>query len=69
VTLEARDPTIATLVHDGRSYQAEDMHFGMRYADDVFVEEDGTVVVDLTRIGALEPDVGEHWEHGWTEPE
>ena len=69
VTLEARDPTIATLVHDVRSYAAEDIHFGMRYADDVFVDEDGTVVVDLTRIGALEPDVGEHWEHGWTEPE
>jgi inward rectifier potassium channel len=69
VTLEARDPTIATLVHDVRSYAAEDIHFGMRYADDVFVEEDGTAVADLTRIGAIEPDVGEHWEHGWTEPE
>ena len=69
VTLEARDPTIATLVHDVRSYAAEDIHFGMRYADDVFVDEDGTTVVDLTRIGGLEPDVGEHWEHGWTEPE
>src|SRR5215469_1205219 len=57
VTLEARDPTIVTLVHDGRSYAAEDIHFGMRYADDVFVEEDGTVVADLTRIGTLEPDV------------
>ena len=69
VTLEARDPTIATLVHDVRSYAAEDIHFGMRYADDVFVDEDGAVVADLTRIGALEPDVGERWEHGWTEPE
>jgi hypothetical protein len=52
------------LVHDVRSYAAEDIHFGMRYADDVFVEEDGTAVADLTRIGALEPDVGEQWEHG-----
>jgi inward rectifier potassium channel len=69
VTLEARDPTIATLVHDFRSYAAEDMHFGMRYADVVSVEEDGTPVADLTRIGALEPDVGEHMEHGWTERE
>jgi hypothetical protein len=45
------------------------MHFGMRYADVVSVEEDGTPVADLTRIGALEPDVGEHLEHGWTERE
>ena len=69
VTLEARDPTIATLVYDVRSYAAEDIHFGMRYADDVFIEEDGIAVADLARIGELEPDVGEHWEHGWTERE
>jgi inward rectifier potassium channel len=69
VTIEARDPTIATLVHDFRNYAPEDIRFGMRYADAVSVEEDGTAVADLTRIGALEPDVGEHWEHGWTDRE
>jgi hypothetical protein len=39
----------------------------MRYADAVSTAEDGTPVADLTRIGALEPDVGDRQELGWTE--
>ena len=31
--------------------------------------EDGTPVADLTRIGALEPDLGDGQELGWTERE
>src|SRR5271167_1114106 len=69
LTLEARDPTPATLVHAIRPYAAEDIRFGMRYTDVVTVEEDGTPVLDLTRIGALEPDVGDRQEPGWTERE
>lgn len=69
VMLEARDPTLMTLVHDFRAYAPEDIRFGMRYADAVSVAEDGTPVADFTRIGELEPDVGEHWEPGWTEQE
>jgi inward rectifier potassium channel len=69
VAVEARDPTLATLVHEVRNYAPEDIRFGMRYADAIVAEEDGTLVADLTRIGALEPDVGEHWEAGWTERE
>jgi inward rectifier potassium channel len=69
VTLEARDPTLATLVHGSRNYSAGDIRFGMRYADAVSLEADGTPVADFTRIGELEPDVGEHWESGWTERE
>jgi inward rectifier potassium channel len=69
VMLEARDPTLLTLVHDFRTYGPEDIRFGMRYADAVSVGEDGTPVADFTRIGELEPDVGEHWEPGWTERE
>ncbi|HKM70937.1 MAG TPA: ion channel [Stellaceae bacterium] len=69
LTLEARDPTLATLVHEIRTYAAEDIRFGMRYTDVVTVEEDGTPVLDLTRIGALEPDVGDRQEPGWTERE
>ena len=70
VTLEARDPTLAALVHDIRSYAPHDIRFGMRYADAVFTGEDGTPVADLTRIGALEPDdAGDHLEPGWTERE
>jgi len=66
VTLEARDPTLATVVHDIRNYAAEDIRFGMRYTN-AMTTEDGTPVLDLTRLGELEPDVGERKEYGWTE--
>jgi hypothetical protein len=69
VTLEARDPTLATLVHDIRSYTPKDIRFGVRYAEVVTMAEDGTPVADLARIGELEPDVGERTESGWTERE
>jgi hypothetical protein len=69
VTLEARDPTLATLVHDIRNYAPEDIRFGMRYADAVMIAEDGTPIADLTKIGSLEPDTGEYLEPGWTELE
>lgn len=69
LTIEARDPTLAASVHDIRNYALEEIRFGMRYADAVTVAEDGTLVADLTRIGALEPDVGDHLEPGWTERE
>jgi inward rectifier potassium channel len=69
VTLEARDPTLATSVHEIRNYAAEDIRFGMRYLDAITAEADGTPVADLTKIGEMEPDVGEHPEQGWTERE
>jgi hypothetical protein len=67
--LQARDPTLATMVHDIRTYAAEDIRFGMRYTDAVTTAEDGTPVLDLTKLGALEPDVGDRQEQGWTERE
>jgi inward rectifier potassium channel len=69
VTLEARDPTLATTVHDVRNCAAEDIRFGMRYIDAVTTAEDGTPVLDLTQIGALEPDLGDRQDQGWTERE
>jgi inward rectifier potassium channel len=69
VTLEARDPTLATLVHDIRSYTPEDIRFGMRYAEVVTTAEDGTPIADLGRIGELEPDIGDRPESGWSERE
>jgi inward rectifier potassium channel len=69
VLLEARDPTLATTVHDIRDYAAADIRFGMRYADAVTTARDGTPVLDLTRIGALEPDLGDRPEQGWTDRE
>jgi len=41
----------------------------MRYSDAVTTAEDGTPLLDLTRIVALEPDVGDRQEQGWTESE
>jgi inward rectifier potassium channel len=69
VIVEARDPALATVVHDLRNYTPEDIRFGMRYVDAMTTAEDGTLVADLTRIGALEPDVGEAREQGWTDRE
>ena len=39
----------------------------MRYVDAITTEEDGMAVADLTKIGEMEPDVGEHPEQGWKE--
>jgi inward rectifier potassium channel len=69
LTLEARDPTLATLVHEIRNYASEEICFGMRYVEAVTAEEDGTPVADLTKIGEIEPDLGEHPEPGWMDRE
>lgn len=69
VTIEARDPTLAAEVHDIRNYALQDVRFGMRYVDAVSTAEDGTPCADLTKIGALEPDLGDHLDPGWTERE
>jgi inward rectifier potassium channel len=69
VTLEARDPTLATVVQDVRYYAPQDIRFGMRYADTVTARSGRTMVADLSRIGAVEPDVGDRQEPGWTERE
>ena len=69
VTIEARDPMLSTTVHDLRNYSAAEIRFGMRYSDALTTAKDGTPVLDLTRIGALEPDVGDRQEQGWTERE
>ena len=45
------------------------IRFGMRYVDAITTEEDGTLVADLSKIGEMEPDVGEHLEQGWRERE
>ncbi len=70
VSLTAYDPHLATTVQDVRDYDPADILFGMRYSDVVFAAEDGTPVADLTRISAVEPDLGAAPpESGWTETE
>jgi hypothetical protein len=41
---------LAATVHDIRNHAAEDIRFGMRYTDALTTAEDGTPVLDLTRI-------------------
>jgi inward rectifier potassium channel len=50
VTLEARDPTLATTVEAIGDYAPEDIRFGTRYADAVTAAEDGTPVMDLAQL-------------------
>jgi inward rectifier potassium channel len=69
VTIKARDPTLATEVHDARYYAPQDIRFGMRYADIVSTAADGALVADLKRIGELEPGGVDRQEVGWTEQE
>jgi inward rectifier potassium channel len=69
VTIEARDPTLATTVHDIHVYLPEDIRFGMRYVDTVSMTDDGTPIADLTMIGGLEPDLDDRSEPGWTDHE
>lgn len=69
VTLEARDPTLATSVHDIRTYAPEDIRFGVRYRDPVVIGDDGLPVLNLTTIGALDPEGDDRGEIGWTERE
>jgi hypothetical protein len=57
------------LVHEIRIYTPEDFRFGVRYRDPIAIGPDGLPVLDLRTIGALEPDVGERPETGWTERE
>jgi inward rectifier potassium channel len=66
VILEAHDPTLATSVHEIRTYAPEDIRFGVRYRDPITIGRDGMPVLDLRTIGVLEPDVGEAPESGWT---
>ncbi|MGH7031815.1 MAG: ion channel, partial [Stellaceae bacterium] len=69
VTVEAYDSTLATTVRDLHNYSAKEIRFGMRYSDALTTARDGTPVLDLTIIGALEPDIGDRQEQGWTERE
>ena len=56
ITIAARDPTLATEIHDLRTYGPSEILFGTRYADAVSLDERGNSTADLTRIGDVEPD-------------
>ena len=56
LAVTARDPTLAAEVHDIHDYGAEDVAFGMRYAEAVTVDALGRPVADLRLVGTLEPE-------------
>jgi inward rectifier potassium channel len=57
LTLQARDPVLATDVHESYSYGPEAIVVGMRYAEAVSIDANGHPIADLTRISLLEPEV------------
>jgi inward rectifier potassium channel len=70
LTIEARDPTLATIVHEMRTYGPHEVMFGMRFADVIEFGEDGVPIADMARISVLEPDTGiDRIEPGWSERE
>ena len=69
VTIEARDPTLETIVHDIREYGSGDIRFGMRYSNMVSTADDGATVVDLTKTGELQLDFFDRPEPGWADRE
>ncbi len=59
VSFEARDPALATTVHDVHVYTPADVLFGMRYVDIITTDEFNQPTADLTRISEIEPDRGQ----------
>jgi inward rectifier potassium channel len=55
VSFEARDPDLASMVHDMRVYGPTDVLFGMRYVDIISNDENGQPVADLTLIDEVVP--------------
>jgi inward rectifier potassium channel len=57
LSTEARDPALSVQVHDLKSYSAETVAFGMRYADAVFFDDSGRTMADIRRVSLIEPDL------------
>jgi inward rectifier potassium channel len=60
LSVEARDPGLAAMVHDLRMYPATRIKFGMHYSDAITSDDGGHVVADLRRISLIEPDRPAH---------
>ncbi len=57
VTFEARDPTLAQVVHDLRTYAPEHVRFGHHYVDVIGLDEVGRPCADMTKISDVEADL------------
>ena len=58
LTIEARDPALSAMVYDMRGFSAGEICFGMRYADALLTEPDGSPVADLSRLSDVEAETG-----------
>jgi inward rectifier potassium channel len=58
ISFEARDPQLATIIHDLRNYGPEAVRFGWRYIDIISEDEEGRPTADIDRISEVEPDEG-----------
>jgi inward rectifier potassium channel len=56
LTVEARDHALNAAVHDMRIYTAEEVAFGMHYAEAVTFDDQKRPVADLTRLSLVEVD-------------
>jgi len=56
LTIEARDHALGAAIHDMRIYTAEEILFGMHYAEAVTFDDQKRPVGDLTRLSLVEPD-------------
>lgn len=50
VSMEARDPSLGAMVYDLRQFQPDQITFGAHYTDAIRTDEDGTPVLDLSKI-------------------
>ena len=57
LTVEVHDPALGVSVRDLQYYRADQIAFGMRYADAISRDDQGRTLADLRRISLLEPDV------------
>jgi inward rectifier potassium channel len=58
LSVEARDPALATRVYDIKDYSPADILFGHRYVDAVAIDQEGRTIANLTRISLTEPEEG-----------
>ncbi len=56
LSIEARDPALAAVVHDLKTYSQGDVLVGYRYLDAVSKDETGRDVADLRKLSLIAPD-------------
>jgi inward rectifier potassium channel len=56
LTIEARDHALGAAVHDMRIYTAEEVLFGVHYAEAVTFDDQRRPIADLTRLSLVERD-------------